>query len=342
MVAHGLGERLWLDVPFGEKAVLWLIVQTWGDKVEQQGRVFQFEVQVADAGLRLDRFLTGKAGGPSRSQIRKLIDQGLVQVNGRQVKAGYLVSVGDRVYLHMPPPRAMILKPQAIPLDILYEDADMIVVNKPPGMVVHPAVGNHEGTLVNALLAHCQDLSGIGGTLRPGIVHRLDKDTSGVMVAAKNDRAHISLAAQIKDRCAERWYLALVHGNIPEAEGLIDAPIARHPVNRKQMAVVEQGRSARTWYCVRERFGRHTLVECRLETGRTHQIRVHMAYILHPVVGDPVYSGHRDQQGMTRQALHAYHLGFRHPRTGQPLSFSVPPPPDMAEVLRRLRGKTAR
>ena len=308
--------------------------------MKQQGREFQFLVQVTDAGLRLDRFLTDKAGGPSRSQIRKLIDQGLVQVNGRQVKAGYLVRVGDNIQLQIPPPKPIELKAQAIPLDILYEDADIIVINKPPGMVVHPAVGNYEGTLVNALLAHCKDLSGIGGTLRPGIVHRLDKDTSGVMVAVKNDLAHIALSAQIKDRTAERWYLALVHGNIRIDEALIDAPIARHPINRKQMAVMETGRQARTWYCVQERFGQHTLVECRLETGRTHQIRVHMAYIRHPVVGDPVYSGHRDQQGMIRQALHAYHLGFRHPRTAEPLSFSVPLPSDMAEILDKLRSKT--
>jgi 23S rRNA pseudouridine1911/1915/1917 synthase len=308
--------------------------------VKQQGREFQFLVQVTDAGLRLDRFLTDKAGGPSRSQIRKLIDQGLVQVNGLQVKAGYLVRVGDNIQLQIPPPKPIELKAQAIPLDILYEDADIIVINKPPGMVVHPAVGNYEGTLVNALLAHCKDLSGIGGTLRPGIVHRLDKDTSGVMVAVKNDLAHIALSAQIKDRTAERWYLALVHGNIRRDEALIDAPIARHPINRKQMAVMETGRQARTWYCVQERFGQHTLVECRLETGRTHQIRVHMAYIRHPVVGDPVYSGHRDQQGMIRQALHAYHLGFRHPRTAEPLSFSVPLPSDMAEILDKLRSKT--
>lgn len=308
--------------------------------MKQQGREFQFLVQVTDAGLRLDRFLTDKAGGPSRSQIRKLIDQGLVQVNGLQVKAGYLVRVGDNIQLQIPPPKPIELKAQAIPLDILYEDADIIVINKPPGMVVHPAVGNYEGTLVNALLAHCKDLSGIGGTLRPGIVHRLDKDTSGVMVAVKNDLAHIALSAQIKDRTAERWYLALVHGNIRRDEALIDAPIARHPINRKQMAVMETGRQARTWYCVQERFGQHTLVECRLETGRTHQIRVHMAYIRHPVVGDPVYSGHRDQQGMIRQALHAYHLGFRHPRTAEPLSFSVPLPSDMAEILDKLRSKT--
>lgn len=308
--------------------------------MKQQGREFQFLVQVTDAGLRLDRFLTDKAGGPSRSQIRKLIDQGLVQVNGLQVKAGYLVRVGDNIQLQIPPPKPIELKAQAIPLDILYEDADIIVINKSPGMVVHPAVGNYEGTLVNALLAHCKDLSGIGGTLRPGIVHRLDKDTSGVMVAVKNDLAHIALSAQIKDRTAERWYLALVHGNIRRDEALIDAPIARHPINRKQMAVMETGRQARTWYCVQERFGQHTLVECRLETGRTHQIRVHMAYIRHPVVGDPVYSGHRDQQGMIRQALHAYHLGFRHPRTAEPLSFSVPLPSDMAEILDKLRSKT--
>jgi len=309
------------------------------NKVGEPGRILQFVVQEADTGLRLDRYLTKEADGPSRSHIRRLMDQGLVRVNGRQVKAGYLVSVGDAIRLEIPPTRSLTLEPEAIPLDILYEDADIIVINKPPGMVVHPAAGNYAGTLVHALLAHCQDLSGIGGTFRPGIVHRLDKDTSGAIVAAKNDSAHLSLAGQIKEHTAKRWYLALIHGNIPEAEGWIDAPIARHPVNRKRMAVVEKGRPARTWYQVQARFGRYTLVECRLETGRTHQIRVHMAYIHHPVLGDPVYSRHRDRLGMTRQALHAYHLGFRHPRTGEPLSFSAPLAPDMAEVVDKLRRR---
>jgi 23S rRNA pseudouridine1911/1915/1917 synthase len=306
--------------------------------VEQQGRVLWLVVEEADHGQRLDRYLAQKAEGPSRSFIRRLMDQGLVEVNGRQVKAGYPVAIGDQIRVEIPPPKTVTLQPQAIPLDILYEDRDIIVINKPPGMVVHPAVGNYEGTLVSALLAHCQDLSGIGGSLRPGIVHRLDKDTSGVMVAAKNDTAHLSLAKQIKDRSAQRWYLALVNGNIPKAEGLIDAPIARHPVNRKRMAVVDNGRPARTWYSVTERFGNHTLVECRLETGRTHQIRVHMAYVGHPIVGDQVYNRCRDRVGMTRQALHAYHLGFQHPRTGESLSIDAPLAADMAQVIDKLRS----
>lgn len=305
--------------------------------MEKQGRVLQFVVEEADAGLRLDRYLTQETKGPSRSYIRKLMDQGLVEVNGRRMKAGYSVAVGDSIQVEIPPPRVLAVKPEAIPLDIIYEDADIIVINKPPGMVVHPAAGNYEGTLVNALLAHCRDLSGIGGVQRPGIVHRLDKDTSGVMAAVKNDAAHLSLAGQFKDRTAERWYLALVHGNVAGSEGIIDAPIARHPVKRQQMAVVRQGRPALTRYFVRERLGSHTVVECRLETGRTHQIRVHMAHIGHPVVGDPVYSRRRNRVGLTRQALHAYYLGFRHPRTNQPLSFTAPLPSDMAEALQKLK-----
>ncbi|NLY29661.1 MAG: RluA family pseudouridine synthase [Firmicutes bacterium] len=310
--------------------------------MEQQGRVLRLVVEENEASSRLDRYLTEKIEGRSRSYLRKLIDQGLVLVNGRQVKAGYLLTAGDDVRVEIPPPQPLEVVPESIPLDILYEDKDIIVINKPPGMVVHPAAGNYQGTLVNALLAHCRDLSGIGGMLRPGIVHRLDKDTSGVLVAVKNDYAHKSLAAQLKRRTVERWYLALAKGNFREDQGVIDAPIGRHPVKRKQMAVVEKGRPARTWYYVRERFDQHTLVECRLETGRTHQIRVHLAHIHHPLVGDQVYGGRQNHLGMTRQALHAYHLGFRHPRTGESLAFSVPVPYDMAEVIDKLRRSAVR
>ncbi|NLA59050.1 MAG: RluA family pseudouridine synthase [Firmicutes bacterium] len=310
--------------------------------VEQQGRVLELTVGEDEAGNRLDRYLTEKVQGRSRSYLRKLIDEGLVLVNGRLVKAGYSITAGDRVRVEIPPPQPLEILPESLPLDILYEDQDIIVINKPPGMVVHPAAGNYQGTLVNALLAHCRDLSGIGGKLRPGIVHRLDRDTSGVLVAVKNDHAHKSLASQLKMRTVERWYLALAKGDFKVDQGVIDAPIGRHPVKRKQMAVVASGRPARTWYYVRERFDQCTLVECRLETGRTHQIRVHLAHIHHPLVGDEVYGGRQNHLGMTRQALHAYHLGFRHPRTGEPLSFSAPLPPDMAAVIDRLRSSAVR
>ncbi|MGI6567075.1 MAG: RluA family pseudouridine synthase [Firmicutes bacterium] len=310
--------------------------------MEQQGRVIQLMVEEQEAGIRLDRYLTEKIEGRSRSFLRRLIDQGSVLVNGRQVKAGYSITAGDAVLVQIPAPEPLEVAPEPIPLDILYEDRDIIVINKPPGMVVHPAAGNYQGTLVNALLAHCRDLSGIGGKLRPGIVHRLDKDTSGVLVAVKNDYAHKSLAAQLKLRTVQRWYLALAKGNFSEDQGVIDAPIGRHPVKRKQMAVVGKGRPARTWYWVRERFEQSALVECRLETGRTHQIRVHLAHIHHPLVGDQVYGGKQNHLGMTRQALHAYHLGFDHPRTGEPLTFSAPLPHDMAEVVEKLRRQRVR
>lgn len=308
------------------------------------GEQLQFVIQDHEVGVRLDHFLTQRVEGYSRSYLRRLLDEGLVTVDGRSPKAGYLVRAGETVSVVIPPARSLSVEPEHIALDIIYEDADIIVINKPAGMVVHPAAGNPRGTLVNALLAHCHDLSGIGGVHRPGIVHRLDKDTSGVMVAVKNDAAHRALAHQIKDRSAQRWYLALVHGNIMVDAQVIDAPIARHPVHRKQMAVIEKGRPARTACQVRERFGDYTLVECRLETGRTHQIRVHLAHIKHPVVGDIVYGPKHNRLNMTRQALHAYHLGLTHPRTGIDMEFVAPLPQDLLsalEILRRKAGTSA-
>lgn len=229
--------------------------------------------------------------------------------------------------------------PEEIPLDIVYEDADLVVVNKPRGMVVHPAAGNYRGTLVNALLNHCRDLSGINRALRPGIVHRLDKDTTGLLVVAKNDTAHLDLACQIKERRVKRQYLALVHGHPPQ-EGTVDAPIGRHPVHRKKMAVEPRhGRPAVTHFRVLERYPGYALVEARLETGRTHQVRVHMAYIGHPLLGDPVYAPRRPRLGLAGQALHACTLGFRHPRTGEYLEFRAPLPRDFEEVLEHLRDK---
>ncbi len=316
-----------------------------------------------EAGRRLDQFLAEKGAVPSRTAGQKLIDEGRVRITERspdagrgtggggfasasrgtnagraiQVKASYKVSAGDVVEVEVPPVAAPTVEPEEIDLDILYEDADVIVVNKPAGMVVHPAAGNWSGTLVNALLAHCKDLSGIGGVTRPGIVHRLDKDTSGVLMAAKNDFAHQSLTKQIKDRAVVRKYLALVHGRFRGPQGIISGAIGRHPVDRQKMTVREGGRHAVTHYRVLEEFGNYTLIEARLETGRTHQIRVHMAHIGHPVVGDPKYGPRHPHLGLKGQALHAATLGFVHPRTGKYLEFTAPPPPEMQEVIDKLR-----
>lgn len=297
-----------------------------------------FIVDQADKDERLDVYLVRQAQEISRSHIQKLISAGQVTVKGRQAKANYKVQPADVVELTVPEPEPLEVVAEAIPLDVLYEDEDVIVINKARGMVVHPAAGTHRGTLVNALLDHCEDLSGIGGTVRPGIVHRLDKDTSGVMVVAKSDRAHVSLAGQIKDRTAGRKYLALVHGNVKADDGVIDAPIGRHPSDRKKMAVTFQhSREARTKFRVLERFGNYTLVECKLFTGRTHQIRVHMAYIGHPVVGDPKYGPKNSPFAIAGQALHSAELVFAHPVSGAELRFSAPLPKDMENILAQLK-----
>lgn len=297
------------------------------------------QVAAEESGQRLDVFLTGKQVGPSRSFVQKLIDRGQVLVNGRPEKASYKVACGDVIQAVIPEPEPIEAIPQAMELDVLYEDEDIIVINKPKGMVVHPAPGNPDNTLVNALLARCQHLSGIGGKIRPGIVHRLDKDTSGILVVAKNDLAHLSLAKQIKERTAERRYLALVHGNVKQDVGTISTWLGRHPVHRKKMAVVPEGKGklAVTHYWVRERFGDYTLVEAKLETGRTHQIRVHMAYLGHPVVGDQVYGPKKPHLGINGQALHAFLLGLYHPRTGEWMEWRAPLPDDFVHVLNYLR-----
>ena len=289
-------------------------------------------------GRRLDVFLADTEKELSRSHIQKLIEGGAVLVNGRAVKANYKLRAGDSVEVHVPEAQEWKILPEAIPLDVLYEDEDIIVINKARGMVVHPAAGVSSGTLVNALLYHCKDLSGINGVIRPGIVHRLDKDTSGVMVAAKNDAAHVDLAEQIRLKTAHRIYQALVLGTIAEEKGVIRAPIGRHPTERKKMAVVPNGKEATTHFRVLERFSSYTFVECRLQTGRTHQIRVHMAYIGHPLLGDPKY-GKKSPFAIEGQALHSAELMLTHPRTKERLRFAATMPADMEEILRTLRRR---
>lgn len=300
---------------------------------------FTYIIQPEEEGARVDKLAAGKLEDMSRARIQKLIAEGRVLLNGETCKANTRVAAGATLEILIPEIRDIEVAPENIPLDILYEDQDVLVLNKPQGMVVHPAPGNYSGTLVNALLFHCDDLSGINGEKRPGIVHRLDKDTSGVLVVAKNDLAHQHLAAQLKDRSMLRTYLAIVHGNVVEDQGVVEAPIGRHPIHRKKMAVVDRNaKEALTEYSVVERFGGFTLVSARLHTGRTHQIRVHLAYIKHPVLGDPVYGPKQNPFGLTGQLLHAYRLCFRHPRTGKTMEFEAPLPEQFREVLRLLRS----
>ncbi|WP_455630965.1 RluA family pseudouridine synthase [Megamonas sp.] len=299
----------------------------------------EYTVTDSDAGSRLDVFLSAQPDNPSRSNIQKMITEGNVSVNGQVKRANYKLRPADNIVMTYQPPQEIEAVPEDIPLDILYEDSDIIVVNKARGMVVHPAAGVYTGTLVNALLYHCGDeLSGINGKIRPGIVHRLDKDTSGVMVVAKNDFAHNSLAEQIGSKTAVKEYVALVHGNITEEKGIIDANIGRHPVDRKKMAVVTSGgKPATTVFHVLERFKNCTFVKCRLLTGRTHQIRVHMAYIGHPLIGDPKYCNSKNKFDIQGQALHSLSLTLIHPRTNQEMTFTAPIPQDMQKLLKYFR-----
>jgi 23S rRNA pseudouridine1911/1915/1917 synthase len=269
------------------------------------------------------------------------IKDGQLTVNGVLVKANYKLAEGDRLVLIVPEPEEMNLTAEPIPIDVVYEDSDMIVVNKPRGLVVHPAPGHYSGTLVNALLYHCKDLSGINGVMRPGIVHRIDKDTSGLLMAAKNDMAHASLAAQLKEHTVNRKYLAVVHGNVAHENGTVDAPIGRDTYDRKLYTVTERNsKLAITHFNVLERFGDYTFMELKLETGRTHQIRVHMKFIGHPLVGDPAYGPSRSKgAAMEGQALHAAILGFVHPRTEEHLQFEAALPPDMQHLLHVLRNR---
>ena len=294
---------------------------------------------------RLDVFLTRMRPDFSRAHIQRLIAEGCVLVGGVLRKGNFRLKLEDEVSLEVPDAKNVEILPENIPLDILYEDNDIIVINKARGMVVHQAAGISSGTLVNALLYHCRDLSGINGEIRPGIVHRLDKDTSGVMVAAKNDKAHISLAKQIQDKTAHRTYIAIVWNNIKEEAGIIRGDIGRHPTDRKKMAIVQDnGKPAVTHFKVLERFGDCTLVECRLETGRTHQIRVHMTHIGHPLVGDPKYGAARHGKikgnfAIQGQALHSVSLELTHPTTGERMKFTSPVPDDMEKILNKLRNK---
>ena len=288
---------------------------------------------------RLDAFLASSLDGLTRSQATRLIESGEVAVNGRAVSKSYKLAGGEDIAVTLPEPEPVEAVPQDIPLDVVYEDADVIVVNKPVGLVVHPAPGHPDGTLVNALLYHCgASLSGINGALRPGIVHRIDRDTSGLIIAAKNDFAHLALAEQLQDHSLYREYEAVCVGNLKQDAGTVRAPIARHPTDRKRMAVdVLHGREAVTHWTVLERLGGYTHIQCRLETGRTHQIRVHMAKLGHPLLGDTVYGAKKPYPGLAGQCLHARRLSFTHPRTGRRMTLECPLPPYFAQVLTKLR-----
>lgn len=318
--------------------------QTTGDTSVQDDDLMtnerlEWTVSAEHKKERVDKYITEAMDNVSRSQVQLWIGDGLVTVNGAAVKSNAKLAEGDRIELQIPEPTAVEIIAEDIPLEVVYEDSDVIVINKPRGLVVHPAPGHTSGTLVNALMYHCKDLSGINGELRPGIVHRIDKDTSGLLMAAKNDRAHASLAAQLKDHSVNRRYIALVHGHLSHDQGTIDAPIGRDTNDRKMYTVTERNsKHAVTHFNVTERINDYTLLELKLETGRTHQIRVHMKFIGHPLVGDPIYGRNKGIK-MNGQALHAAVLGFVHPATGEYMEFSAPLPQDMEDVLASLRSR---
>ena len=291
---------------------------------------------------RIDKYLAAELSDLTRSHIQKLIEEQAVYVRGKPVKANYRLKENDEIVINLPEPTILSAKPEEIPLDIVYEDESLLIVNKPQGMVVHPAYGNFEGTLVNALMAHCEgSLSQINGIIRPGIVHRIDKDTSGLLLVAKDNETHLSLAQQIKDHTVTRGYMAITIGVPKEEEGTVDAPIGRDPKDRKKMAVVYQNsKEAITHYKILEQFDGYALIECRLETGRTHQIRVHMASLSRPILGDPVYGPKKNKlfPDLNVQMLHAYQIGFVHPKTGAYMEFSKEPPELFQKVLMKLRN----
>ena len=295
------------------------------------------EVKPENEGERLDKFIADNSD-ISRSYAAKLCDEGLVTLSDKQLKKKDRVSVGDKIVIQIPEPTELSVEGEDIPLDIVYEDSDVIVINKPQGMCVHPAVGNESGTLVNGLVYHCgNELSAINGVIRPGIVHRIDKDTSGLLIVAKNNDAHLKLSEQLKERKALRKYIAIVNGNIREDGVTVNKPISRNPSDRKKIAVVAGVREAVTHFNVLERFGQYTLIECILETGRTHQIRVHMASIGHSIVGDPLYGIKKEKFNLNGQLLHAKTIGFEHPSTGKMMEFSSEIPEYFVNVLKKLR-----
>lgn len=301
--------------------------------------ILEYNTMKEEAGVRIDRFLSGKNEELSRSYIQKLLKEQSITVNGSPVKANYKVQAEDRIRVELPDVEEPDILPEDIPMDILYEDNDVLVVNKPKNMVVHPSAGHTSQTLVNAVMFHCREnLSGINGVMRPGIVHRIDKDTTGALLVCKNDNAHRDLAQQLKEHSIKRRYRAIVAGNIKEDEGTIEGPIGRHPIDRKKMAInYKNGKEAVTHYKVLERFKNATYVECRLETGRTHQIRVHMTSIGHPLLGDEVYGSGKNPYHLQGQALHAMVLGFVHPSTGKYMEFQAPLPEYFTKLLDKLR-----
>ncbi|WP_353096744.1 RluA family pseudouridine synthase [Tissierella praeacuta] len=302
--------------------------------------IVELYVDEDDSEERLDAYLARELNEISRSYVQKLIKEKLIYVNDKNVKSSYLVKEGDFIKVNMPEPKKLEIIPEDIPIDIVYEDEDIAIINKSQDMVVHPAPGNYSGTLVNALLFHIDNLSSINGIIRPGIVHRLDKDTSGLLIVAKNDKVHRILSENLKERNIKRVYMALVHGILSNDEGTINAPIGRHGTDRKKMTVTSKNsKEAITHYKVLERYNNYTLIEVKLETGRTHQIRVHMSYINHPVVGDPVYSRVKNEFNLNKQMLHAYKLGFYHPSTGDYMEFRTDLPEYFKNILNILENK---
>jgi 23S rRNA pseudouridine1911/1915/1917 synthase len=300
---------------------------------------YAWVITAEQAGERLDKWMAASCEEWSRVRVQEWIRDGFVQVNGQTKKGNYRLKKGEQVVIQVPPTEELSMEAEEIPLDIRYEDPDVLVVNKPRGLVVHPGSGNRSGTLVNALLAHCQDLSGIHGVARPGIVHRIDKDTSGLLMVAKNDFAHQSLVAQLQEHSVERIYIAIAHGLIPYERGTIDAPIGRDPIHRQQMTVIHtHSKPAITHFTVRVRFAHTTMVECCLETGRTHQIRVHMKYIGFPLVGDPIYGLKKNMYPIHGQALHAKVLGFTHPRTKERIRIEAELPEEMERLIAHLQN----
>ena len=315
----------------------------------EANKIHLFVVGEDEAGLRLDVFLSHRQASLSRSQTPRLVAAGYVLLNNKLPKAASRLKPGDEILLQLPEPADSGVVPENIPVNVIYEDSSLLVIDKPPGLVVHPGAGNRQGTLVNALLYHCHDLSGIGGVLRPGIVHRLDKDTSGLMIVAKSDEIHRTLAEHFEAHQVEKHYLALVYGDVKDDEGVIDLPVGRHPVERKKMSTLSRrGKTAVTRWRVRERYGVATLLDVAIETGRTHQIRVHLTALGYPVVGDKIYGNpkrimdihdqtiRRRVKEMTRQALHAHRIVFTHPATGEKLAFEAPLPQDMDDLCKFL------